>query len=89
MISSFFYLLGCMTVLIAWWTAAKREANEKGKLDVTVGNVLTLVCLALCSWLGFAKVVLSSYKPEWYKKVIYTFKGGNDENQTDVHSDAD
>ena len=73
-----FYLLGCMTVLITWWTAAKRQANEDGKVDVTLGNALNLVCLVLCSWLGFAKVVFSSYKPKLHDKVIYTFKGASD-----------
>lgn len=82
-----FYLLGCMTVLITWWTAVKREAKEDGEVDVTVGNALNLACLVICSWLGFAKVVFSAYKRELHDKVIYTFKGGSDE--TDVHSDAD
>ena len=80
------YLLGCMAVLISWWTAAKRDAKEDGKLDVTVGNAFNLAILTLCSWLGFAKVLLSSYKQEWFDKVIYTFKGGDDET---VHSDTD
>ena len=81
------YLLGCFAVLISWWETAKRTAKEDGDVGFTVGNALNLVVLIICSWLGLAKVLLHSYKPELYNKVIYTFKGGN--NETDLHSDPD
>lgn len=83
------YLLGCVAVLAIWCKAVKNEVNEKGKLEVTIGDVLNLLLLTICSWLGVAKALLASNMEAWYNKVIYTFKGGNDETQTDVHSDAD
>lgn len=83
------YLLGCIAVLAIWSKAVMNEVKEKGKLDVTVGDVLNLLLLTICSWLGVAKALLASNMEGFYNKVIYTFKGGNNENQTDVHSDAD
>lgn len=83
------YLLGCIAVLACWWKATKLEVKESGKCDVTVCDILNLVCLAICSWLGVVKVLLSNYNEKFYNKVIYTFKGRSDETQTDVHSDAD
>ena len=83
------YLLGCVAVLACWWKATKLEVKESGKCDVTVCDILNLLLLTICSWLGVAKALLASNMEAWYNKVIYTFKGGNDETQTDVHSDAD
>ena len=83
------YLLGCVAVLAIWCKAVMNEVKEKGKLDVTVGDVLNLLLLTICSWLGVAKALLASNMEGFYNKVIYTFNGRNDETQTDVHSDAD
>ena len=50
------YLLGCIAVLAIWSKAVMNEVKEKGKLDVTVGDVLNLLLLTICSWCskGFA-----------------------------------
>lgn len=83
------YLLGCIAVLAIWCKAVMNEVKEKGKFAVTVGGVLNLLLLTICSWLGVAKALLASNMEAWYNKIIYTFNGRNDETQTDVHSDAD
>ena len=82
-----FYFLGCIAVLACWWKAAKGEVKENGKFDVTIGDILNLVCLTICSWLGVAKVLLASNKEDLYDKVIYTWKKEGDDET--VHSDTD
>ena len=83
------YLLGCIAVLAIWCKAVMNEVKEKGKFAVTVGGVLNLLLLTICSWLGVAKALLASNMEGFYNKVIYTFNGRSNETETDVHSDAD
>lgn len=92
-ILSFIYSLGCLAVVILFVTTVKNTVVDEGKFELTLGAALHVVCLILCSWIGFVKLILTACKEKkWYQtsilRITYT-KDGDDENKTDVHSDAD
>ena len=85
------YISGCFLAL-GFFASWAYDSYKRNGLDVTVGLVLLFVSLVLCSWIGaFLGWFCGQDDKAWFNKRLFFLKkkGGNNEAQTDVHSDAD